>query len=1151
MKQIINPHCHSDYSLDGAASVKQIVKRQKELGAKYAALTDHGNINGAMAHFESCKKEGILPILGIELYVQSPFVDAYRKKLEYEINEEDAEKKRTKVEKKLKESYHHLTVHFKDLEAYNYFCKLTPTMESRAVVRFSERKPIATLEELSAISGHITICSSCLVGIVQSWVIPFRNKQGELQINDLDTAEKAYLMIRDIAGKENFFVEVFPHRITHDWVAPKADKESGKILEPGHFVPIGCGNIVLDGDIQRVANDFVIAMANKYKDPILVSLDSHYALKSQKLVQDAKLGNGKEQWKFYNSYELLSSEECFNELKAMHGIDLKTFEGWVDNSYKFASLFDNFALPTSKDRWILNPMEDNFMEPLKQKIAKYGRMNWQDEEMVRRLKNEISVLAYNGKINLLSYFFTVEDIANWCKDNGILLNVRGSSAGSLLLYLLGVSAVNPLKHDLSFERFLTLGRIKANTLPDVDMDVATGGRDKLIEYLMDKYGDNFCRISIDVQLKLKSSIKDAERTQLGAVRPETEILCKSIPLPPQGVNDSDWVFGYTDDNGDYHRGFFEDSEKLQAYAKENPALWSQIKEMLGVIRQKSSHPCGCVIADKPVQEYCPIMVVAKERVTGFSPKSIESAGLVKYDILGLNTLRDISLCLKAIKERYGIAIDPWNLPYDPAIFDEFKRGNTETVFQFNTQTVKPYLVEIKPSTIDELAAITALCRPGTLDAVDESGRTLAEVYVARCNGEEVQYVHPDLEPITGDTKGVQLYQEQTIRIFRDIAGYTAEEAESVRRGIGKKDASVLREATGKLKEQCLARGWSEQQVDTLVQQIMASSRYSFNKSHAVAYSYVAYTCMYLKVKHPLEWWKSILTNADKDEIASKFWQYVSSFTDLPSVHNLTDEYQIVGDRIIAPISILKGVGEKAYTQIISMSPYGSIKDFITKNLGKREGSRSAVNSSVVQRMAVSGVLDTLFEDPSITVEQKLYEIEKIKAECKGGKVKPVDPAFIGITAWGRYLAKKQIIDVYSEDLRPILLPHRGCQLVKGGFWKAQDGIFIVSGQNLQYLKDKTSIGMAQPCVVAVVAYIVDEKIINYKNKTKRATKMFCDINGSFFEEILWPAYKTDEAPSGFKGLPVRIQYEFTMDRYFVKSVAPLIDRSKIELYNVV
>ena len=343
----------------------------------------------------------------------------------------------------------------------------------------------------------------------------------------------------------------------------------------------------------------------------------------------------------------------------------------------------------------------------------------------------------------------------------------------------------------------------------------------------------------------------------------------------------------------------------------------------------------------------------------FSPKPAEAAGLVKFDLLGLNTLRDIRFAVKSIKERTGVELDPFHLPYDPKCAEQFAAGNTIGVFQFDTPTVRPYQVKIvKPDKLKNLvdlieinAAITSLCRPGTLDAPSGDGRTLAEVFLACANGEQVRYLHPDLEPILRETYGIQLYQEQTMKIFTDIGGMDDAEADEVRRGIGKKNKKVLEEATNKLRGRALQRGWSEEQVKLLMEQINASANYSFNKSHAVSYSYVAYACMYLKTNYKLDWWKAILSNSSKDELATKFWKHVQEFTALPDINMSKESYEIVGDRVVAPFSILSGVGEKAYEDLMRCKPYTSLEHFIRSHFPTKEEEQAKKLAAKVKKAA--------------------------------------------------------------------------------------------------------------------------------------------------------------------------------------------------------
>lgn len=1179
-----------------------IVKRNKELGATHVALTEHGNTNGIFELVKSCKENGMKPAPGIELYLESPFKDVLQVRFEAERVRRAADGRRAmNVEKMLAEAYVHLTVLFKDEWAYQYFCRLSPIMEQRAVVRYGERKPLMTWDELTGAAGHIVVGSGCPVGYVQKWVLPGRHEVRA------DLAELAYCQLREAVGPDNFFVEVLPHVMTHEWLRPVRAKDArwalekgtdaqvatllkrmslvdkaalalkvsskadNEILKEGTFVANECCPEAPDGDRQKMPNRFVLEMAAKYGDRAIISLDSHFALPSQKLIQTAKISNGQENWVFHESYHVMPTEEAAEKLRANLGVSDETIEGWVDNSYSVADQLSGFSVKTNSDRWVLNSECGSEISQLKPLMDRHGRTRWGDPREMAQLKHEIHMMRHNRKgINLLPYFFLVEDVANFCRENDILMTVRGSAGGSLLLYNLGVSAVNPLKHDLSFGRFITEGRIVANTMPDTDIDISTTGRGKVLQYLKDKYGDKFCQISTDSVLKLRSSIKDAERAFKGAVSRETEALCKTLPNQPQSADSYDFVFGAQDKAGHHVPGVFDTNEKLRAYAKANPEIWETVSEMLGINRQKGVHACGVVIADKPVQEYCPITYVSDTRVTGFAPKSVELAGLIKFDFLGLNTLDDIQGALRSIRSRTGESLDPWNLPYDREVVEEFVKGHTETVFQFDTDTVRPYLMNIMKaevqndlhSVLECLAAVTSLCRPGCLDAPTSDGRTLAEVYVACANGEPVTYVHQDLEPILKDTFGVQLFQEQSMRIFKDLAGYSDEQAETVRRGIGKKEDKVLASCMGDLKKGCLARGWTESQVELLMDQISASARYSFNKSHATSYAYIAYACMYLKTRYKLDWWKSVLSHSDKSEMVTKFWKYVSKFVSMPNLSKISRDFEIDGSSLVAPISIVTGIGEKAYDQLVVKAPYVDLDGFVKAHFGARgaDDARSAIHTGVVHKLVAAGILDSVMPDAGATVPDKIQAFEVLKCKHKGrkAKVEPVPEEYHNITSLGRYMLLKQTVGVYSDDLRPIVLENRGGYLENGRWFININGrkLVVGDGESISKIKGLVEKGMGprSGMAAACLAYVVSEKVQQYRQKgtgePRSMTKLVLDSGGVFWEEVIWPPRNGAYAPTGYKGLPVMITYGFTSDRYYVNSINPLVDRGQENRYDL-
>lgn len=825
-------HAHSDVgSLDGGATVDHIVDRAIELGRPAVTLTDHGTMNSLASLHQCCKKKKLLAIHGIEIYLINPFEP---EKLDFRGNPEP--------------NYVHLTIHFVTRKAYEHFCKLTPIAEQRALVRYGERKPLVKIEELEAISDDITISSGCLVGLVQKYVLNGKP----------DMAKKAYERIRAIVPQGRFFVEIFPHVITHNWKPTVWKKEGSKIIgieKEGYFEPNEC---LPDGsikDIQKLPNEFVIDLAKKYGDPVVISEDAHLANEDDKSIQDVRLGNGLERWRFFNSYHMGDSDEWALHLKKqMPQTSDRDIEEWIDNSYKFVDLFKDYKFYTSDDRWLAPEIHTIYGDKYEGKssreitislIKKVGRFPSKDhpqfEEYKERLRMELEVLEKNGKLDLLPYFLCVADIADWAREQGMMANARGSAGGSLLAYLLGITITDPIKWNLQFERFLTLGRIKSNTLPDIDADFPQ--RDPIINYIKEKYGDKFALISINTLLKPKSAMRDIERAFTGRVDPETEAMLTAMDNIPQGVDSLKWLAGYEDETtGEHVPGFIDEDSpaaaQMRRYKEQHPDIWKAVEKSMGLMRQKSIHACGIVISNEPISKNVPLTMVKDDLATGYCPKGVEYSGLIKFDILGVSTLHAIQITLESINKHLGVKMEWDEFPHDPEVYEHIIGSHKLAgIFQISTKTMRPFVKKIQPKTVNDISNICALVRPGALDAPVKlrSGEvvTAAEFYMDVAQGKRgVEYIHPDLEPITGWTNGIILFQEQALEIFRKLADYSFEVAEGVRRAIGKKIKSELDLHLGVLKTKCTEKGWTESQAQELCDVLVASARYSFNKSHS-------------------------------------------------------------------------------------------------------------------------------------------------------------------------------------------------------------------------------------------------------------------------------------------------------------------------------
>jgi DNA polymerase-3 subunit alpha len=923
-------HSHLDYSLDGASNAVSKIKRASELGRIADCVTDHGVMSGLASHWFAAEKmfkdkkisSKIQSIHGIEAYV----IDPHRPWKEFKNGKKEP-------------SYYHLTIHFKTVRAYEYFCKLTPIMEERVVVKFGEAKPLLFLEELEPIAGEITIGSGCLVGCVQQNIMRGRS----------DLAVQMYERLRNLAGPGNFFVEVFPHIVDKDWVKPVFDKHSKEIIKPGYFAPARvrldenaidkpeecCAGETIDK--QKKPNLFVIEMAKKYNDPIVISLDDHFAYPDDVLVQEARLGNGMEKWKFSNTYASYSSDDCAQVLQKQLGVSDKDIESWIDNSYLFVENFKDYKMLTAKDRWLL-PTTDMVYdvqtaaktnkEIVWELVQKHGRMPKEDSPEYQVYKDrydyEIEVLADNPKKDFLPYFFVIEDVVSYFKSIGKISNARGSGGGCLVAYLLGICVTDPIKYDLPFERFITIGRIESGSLPDMDTDWPD--RDEVLQYLHKKYGNRFALIATDMMLKLKSSILDVERAILGHVRKETSEMCsKHIAGAPQGVTDKDWVFGYTDkESGAHVPGFIEEksasADIFRQYVKENPDIWKSVQKCIGIIKSRGVHAGGLVITPEPVENYMPIMMSKSGyRTVAYNMKDLESLGGVKYDFLGVSTLKAMAISLNSINQVAGQKLEWGEFPHDVEVYRNTSHaGKLEGVFQLSTPTMRPYVLKIKPVSIEDNSAIAALVRPGALDAPspdpnDIESKSAAEYFVKCAQGlRKPYYIHPDLEPILKNTYGVVVYQEQPLHIFREFAGYSYAEAEEVRRGIGKKIKELLEKHLGILKIKLLERGWNESQADRLCQTIIASSRYSFNKAHSASYGIVSYNGCYLKYHYPLHFWKGELevNGSDHEKLSGYLHECKQLLLPVDVFASHPTEWKIEGNKLRAPLAVIKGCGEK-------------------------------------------------------------------------------------------------------------------------------------------------------------------------------------------------------------------------------------------------
>jgi DNA polymerase-3 subunit alpha len=1031
-KSYATPHCHIQ-SLDSASQPGDFAKREVELGTGAITCTDHGWLGAIPAVYELAKKNKLIPILGVEGYLRDD---------NCEILGAAGVQKDEKGTYSDYAKYYHFCVHCQDQLAYEALAKeLSWSFMNRAERHGQEDKPLFDWRQLERIGGHnVTMTSGCLIGVVQRHL---QHEQPELArryyekmramvkpgnffveifphkcthkweqgvyLKRADGTEKKWgqskrlrvhadvlkepvleVKASELAAmfhklkRDGGTVKLIAVKHYHKWEEQEPE-EILDIREVEGFVENECRPWSgMQSDYQLGANRFMLEMARRYGDPILISDDSHFAYPEAKLVQDAKLTSGSHSWRFHNSYHRQSGDEAWQYFRDAMGVSERDFDEWVDNSYAFRDKFKDFKF---KDRVRLasGRYPENTLRHLKSLIDKHGRMDWGNAAMTDRLKQEIQLLHKNGTIDLLPYFFLAEEVLDAYTQDGQLTGVgRGSSGGVLIDYLLGITHLNPLKYGLSLDRFLTLDRIKSGKLPDIDMDLPD--RDFLIDpdngWLIKNFGDKAAAISTKIGLRLKSSIKDVMRSRYGSVPGEIEGLCNRIPNPPQGINDEDWVFGYTADDGKEVRGFIEESPDLQEFVKKYPQEWEIVRGMLGIHRGFSRHASGWVIADEPISNFLPICKISGYPTTQYDMVGVEARGGLKMDFLGLGTLRWIQDCIKLIQERHGGGIrkEPmkidgvrvwghqqvcdrdgkwysiWELPSDQGVYRDIVEGRSETVFQLNTKGAQQWMREFNHwvkgeegrrkaiASIMDVANFTSLDRPGPLDAhvedtdgIDgEPGKkyNMLQEYARRARGLPPIGDVQSLTRMLPETHGILVTQEGLERVYRDLTGCSGSEATEFRGNIAKKKMEKVEAAYPAFMERASQKIGPEE-ARKVWDMMVTFGRYGFNLSHAVAYAITAYACAWLKHHFPLEWWTAVLKNEPKKKILEKHWSHCKHLVLPPDVRYSRDAFCVEGESIRMPLSFLQGVGESAHAEIVEGLPYENIEDFCKKVYERR------------------------------------------------------------------------------------------------------------------------------------------------------------------------------------------------------------------------
>lgn len=818
-----------------------------------------------------------------------------------------------------------------------------------------------------------------------------------IQAGDKKLAESRYLELVQELGE--VYIELNPIDILQVW-----DSKIG-------FRNIPKNDLIPDGNLSKAYNQFLAELIDKYNiKNVIPTTGACFIDPLDKLVQDCLSKNAHKDGKhFSEEYIIKDTNRVFKELKVHLGewLTEEKFLSYVNNTLNIVERAKNikisfdYHLPKIDiPDHIKEKTDDYDMQTyhyMLERIKEHGRWN-NDPIYVARFKQELDVIMKNKAMNFIPYFLVYEDVSQFSRNAGFLQSIgRGSAGGCLISYYLKIIHVDPVEAKLPFERFLSHARINAGSWPDIDMDISRTARPAVMRYLKQKYGLGFAQISTFSTMKTKNAIKDAMAAIYQRNRNDFEIaqLCETIPDSPQGVEEKDFLYGYTDLEGDYHKGHFEENQMLQNFFGAYPEVKELVDRLLGIVRGWSRHASAFVISTLSLQDgRVPTLKMYDNgmedyiNVTQFNSKQCEKAGLVKADILGLNTMAMVTDCVNLLKNKInfleedenGVALI-YRLPEAQGVYADFYNQKTDSSFQFNTGTVKAAAPQFMPSERGHLSVMTALLRPGAMDAIIEDGISATQWYMdVRMGKREPYYIHKDLVPILEETYGIIVYQEQVMSILVDICGYTLEETDRIRDAIAKKKHEVMMSAFARIREATSKRGWTTEQQDLLCNTIQAFSRYSFNRSHSHCYGELGYITMYLKHFHPLEWWTAVLNNEDKEDKVRHFISLLGDIVRPPSLKKPADNFIVDGENIVAPLSAIKRVGPASVKELVAKGPFLSLEDYIARV------EHGKVNKGVIEALVKGRAVDDFFDMSLKTYAERKIDFLNRYAKARGGKI---------------------------------------------------------------------------------------------------------------------------------------------------------------------
>ncbi len=906
----VHLHNHSDYSLlDGACRLPELIRISVKQGAPAVALTDHGNMFGAPEFYTKAREAGIKPILGCELYMAP-------------------ESRRIKKPGREGELRYHQVLLVKNLIGYHNLVKLT----SEAFLSGFYYKPRIDKELLRKYSEGLICLSSCLQGEIPQ----------HINNRDLDSANKAVSFYKEIFG-DDFYLEIQRHGID----------------EQEHIIP-HLAQFAEESDIKLV-----------------VTNDSHFLKRVHASAHDILLCIGTQSKRDEESRLRFASEEFYlksdDEMREL----FHDYPAAVDTTLEIAEKCD-IELPLGEHHFPIFTLPD---EPELTAHRYLERLSFEglDErygsspppEAIERLNVELSVIEETGFSN---YFLIVADFVRWAKDRDIPVGPgRGSAAGCLTAYSLGITNLDPLKYGLIFERFLNPERISP---PDIDIDFADNRREEVITYVREKYGEeNVCRITTFGRMAAKSVIRDVARV-CSLTFGESDKLAKLVPFQPGG---KDKPLTET----------VEEVPELKQLINSDPRyqeVFDHARIIQGSTRHSGTHAAGVVICPGPVMDYMPIYKQAgddQELYTQYDMHWVDGFGLLKMDFLGLQTLTELDLTVKSLKKK-GIEVDLDKIPLDDSdTYDLFGSGQTKGVFQFESSGMRENLMKLKPTRLEDLIAMNALYRPGPMQEID--------TYVRRKHGKiKTEFLHEKLEPILAETYGVITYQEQVMKIATDLAGFSLGKADVLRWAMGKKKMHLMKSLEDEFKNGCVESGVNERTTTAIYDACEKFADYGFVKAHAAGYALIAYQCAYLKTHHPADYLAACLTvrTGRPDQMMALLNECRSNDVMIlsPDVNESEIAFIATDDGIRFGLIAVKNIGAAAVNEMIEsrskVGTFTSLHHFLA-SIDLR-----VVNKKSIESLIYAGAFDSIDKNraalfnsvPGAVAYAQAIQDEKLKGQ---------------------------------------------------------------------------------------------------------------------------------------------------------------------------